>query len=243
MFIYLRLFFLTIYLGLLLGSDAVAQEEDLLSPFKNSPRLQEIREKLKEWDQAVLGFRKEHQFVLTTGTASGQWHFKRFGNQRNKVYESSSVFSKFQYSFHIPIYQGFGYYLGSSTGYMYERDLSQEMEPASAVMFPGLLAGLALNITPGLRLTTGFDYYLERWSGLGERDGEDSEPTISVTARALDFLVTLDVFFRLKWAVRFEAHRHEAKFTPPKEATDKPVDAVIAKRDNWVGMGLLYHLF
>ncbi len=221
-------------------------EQTEFLPFREaSARVEEIREKLREWDQAVLGFRKEHQFALIVGSSSGEWHFKRFGNLRNKSYESSGIFSKFQYSFHIPMYRGLGYFLGSSAGYMYERDVEEDIEPASSIMLPGLLAGLALNITPGMRIAVGLDYYLERWSNLGERndDTEEENPTVSITARSLDALATVDIFYKLKWAVRFEAHRHNANAKQPKDAAGKPVDAVVSKVDHWLGVGLLYHLF
>jgi len=233
-------------LGLLVGthsSGARAQTaDDTVLGFSPSGKLSEVRSELQRWDQSVLGFRKEHQFSLTSGPVSGQWHFKRFGTVRNKTYESSGIYSKFQYSFHIPIYRSFGYYLGTSFGYINEDDKTEGLDAASAFMLPGVLVGFSYNFSPGFRLVTGLDYYLERWHNLGERDGEGENPTITATARAIDGLVAVDLFYRLKWAVRFEGHRRESTLDRPRKARDKPLDAQIVKNDSWLGMGLLYHL-
>lgn len=206
-----------------------------------SEKIRKILDELKEWDQSVLGFRKEHHFALSVGPSSGEWHFKRFGTAR-KSYPSSGIFSKFQYAFHIPWYGGFGYFLGSSAGYLAEDDHASQIDAANAWMLPGILGGVVYNFTPGLKINFGLDYYLERWSNLGERDGEGENPTVSVTARALDGFVALDLFFRLKWAIRFEGHRRDVNFKKPKNASGHDVDAVISKTDEWLGMGILYHL-
>jgi hypothetical protein len=221
-----------------------AEETELQLQVEETLRIQEIRYELRKWDQSVRGFRREHSMAVSAGPSSGKWHFKRFGSTVNKKYQSSGIFSKVQYSYHIPLHRSFGYLLGTSMGYIFEDNSDSGIDAANALMLPGLLLGLVYNFSPGFRIVSGADYYLERWSNLGERDDVDTEnnPTISVTARALDFMTALDVFYDLKWAVRFEVHRREVNYYRPKDAEGKPVDAVISKSDQWLGVGLTYHL-
>lgn len=231
-------------------SNAKAQDTEQAEPdsglskfFSNSSsEIERIRSEIREWDQSVMGFRRAHHFVLSTGYTRTTWHFKGFGNLVNERYETSGVFSKFQYSYHKSWYKGFGYFLGTSAGYQHDTSTDQNMEIASTALLPGVLVGLALNINPGVRFCLGLDYSLERWNKLRENDGEFENPTISVTARALDVLLAADLFYGLKWAVRIEGHYRRVNFLRPEDSSNYATNANISKTDQWYGLGLMYHL-
>lgn len=204
--------------------------------------LQKIREEISTWDQSVRGFRSEHHFALVGGPLNGSWHFKRFGTQINKRHRDSGYILKFQYSYHIPIYRSFGYFLGSSAGVWKVTQQASQARLQSSAMLPGILAGLVYNFSPGYRALAGIDYYLERWSVLQERDRVGEDPSISVTARTTDLFVAMDFFYKLKWSFRAEVHKRRLDFYGTKKGDGKAVDAVIARDDEWYGFGLLYHL-
>ena len=198
---------------------------------------------LHRWERHVRGFRREHNFALSLGVSSGTWDVDNFGSLSSRKFEHTGLFARFQYSFHIPLYRGFGYVLGSSVGYHYEStDRRRPFKPVAAVMFPGLLAGLTLNVTPALRATIAADAYLERHDGIKERDGREPDPEISVTLQTYDIGAYFDLFYDLKWAVRIEAHYRLLQFLRPEGTSGRPIDAKLRKTDRWLGFGVLYHL-
>jgi hypothetical protein len=196
-----------------------------------------------DWDRYVRGFRRDHNFALSVGAGSGTWDVRRFGNIKGQKYKTSGAWSRFQYSFHLPLYQGFGYMLGSSFGYHYESaDKRKPFHPVPALMFPGAMIGIVENFNPVFRWSLAFDAYMERLNDLAERDGQ----TISVTMEAFDFGTFIDFFYDLGWAVRLEGHhRHHAYLKPvcsKNSPCDFPVNANFRKDDDWVGLGLVHHL-
>lgn len=201
------------------------------------------RQELHRWQRHIRGFRREHHFSMSTGVSSGTWEIKHFGDLENRKFTGSGIVAKFRYSFHLPIYQGFGYFLGSSLGYHYESsDSRSPFKPVPALMFPGIMAGLAYNISPVLRVSSALEVYLERHERLGERDGQGDDPSISVTMQTYDVGVFCDIFYDLAWALRLEAHARVVDFYPPDSSLGHPVDARIHKSDAWLGVGLVYHL-
>ncbi len=198
------------------------------------------------WDRHVRGFRRDHNFALSAGVSSGTWNVKRFGTLDDEKYDDSGVWAKFQYTFHLQVYQGFGYLLGSSAGYHYESvDRRRPFKPVPAYQFPGVMAGLVLNISPVFRLTAALDVYLERHNGIEERDGKGDDPKIHVTLQAFDALATIDVFYDLNWALRLEGHQRHLDYQRPhsdEDSRDFPVNSNLKKDDRWLGLGLVYHL-
>lgn len=201
------------------------------------------RKELHRWERHIRGFRREHNFAVSTGVSSGRWQVDRFGSIENKTYENTGIFSKFQYTFHLQLYSGLGYILGSSTGYHYETaDQRSEFRPVDAVQYPGVIAGLVYNFNPVLRVSTTIESYLERHNGIEENDkiGEDIE--IHVTLQAYDAGFFLDIFYDLAWAIRLEGHRREVYYKRPYKSEGFAVDAKFSKKDQWLGLGLVYHL-
>lgn len=207
-----------------------------------APNLRKIRERIRDWDQSVLGFRKEHNFSYIVGPMSGQWRVKHFNNQVNQTYKDTGWLSKVRYSYHEQLYEGFGYYLGTSAGYWQTTGGSGSVKVDSATMLPGVVAGFSLNLTPGFRFVTGIEYYLERWNSLAEDDDEGEDSRVSITARALEWMIGFDVFFKLKWGVRFEGHRRRVEYVRPDDVAGKPVNILIERQDQAFAIGLVYHL-
>ena len=199
------------------------------------------------WDRYVRGFRREHNFVWSLGISSGTWTVRHFEDQIPAAVSTTGGWAKFQYSFHLPIYRGFGYFLGSSVGYHVERvGRTEPLRPATAWEFPGILAGVVLNPVPKWRFGMGFDAFLERHNHLRGRRADGDEVAISVTIPTYDGLVFLDWFYELAWALRLEWHRRHLDYQGPNQpasATQSfPVNAIFHKDDEWLGAGVVFHL-
>ena len=209
------------------------------------PSLTSVSE-TERWERHLRGFRREHNFALTVGASSGTWHVKDFGGVTHRDFPSNGVYSRFQYTYHIPLYEGFGYFLGSSFGYEYETgDIARGFRPSPAIGFPGVVAGLVMNLSPVFRFSVAGDVDLERYNNVQEHSATDDRE-ISITTNTYDAGAFLDVFYRLNWAVRLEAHRrhvdYEAPQRDPSSPQAYPVDATLSKDERWFGLGLVYHL-
>jgi hypothetical protein len=201
------------------------------------------RKELHRWERHIRGFRREHNFALSTGVSSGRWQVNRFGSIEGKTYENTGIFSKFQYTFHLQWIAGFGYILGSSTGYHYETaDRRSEFRPVDAIQYPGVIAGLVYNFNPVLRVSSTIEAYLERHNGIEENDKSGEDEEIHVTLQAYDAGFFIDVFYDLAWAIRLEGHRREVFYKRPYKSEGFAVDAKFSKKDQWLGLGLVYHL-
>lgn len=228
-------------LGFLAVSGAVAKAaEGDSSP---APTAFPSRQDFHRWDRFVRGFRREHNFALSTGVSSGTWKVSHFGTLNDRTFDNSGVYAKFQYSYHIQIYEGFGYMLGSSTGYHYESaDRRSVFRPVDATQFPSVLAGLVFNFSPMLRILAAGEAYLERHVGIEEHDGDGEDPKIAVTLTAYEASAAIDVFYELAWALRLEAHQRRLIYKEPLHSEGFPLEAKLTKEDQWLGLALVYHL-
>jgi hypothetical protein len=202
------------------------------------------------WKRYVRDFRMDHNFALVVGAGVGNWAVPRFGTIREKSFPAKTVNFRAQYSFHLPIYRGFGYFLGSTSAYDYPVTTEPtSFYPAPVIQYPTLLVGLVYNFTPGFRGLVSFDYGIARIEDMAERDGRSGrvdgladDPTISATLETFDGGIAADFFVRLNWAVRAEIHRRFIRHAKPKKLANQPIDADFYRDDRWVGLGLAYHL-
>lgn len=200
-------------------------------------------QEVSNWSGYTGSFRKDHNFALHLGTSQTRWTVKPWDRsvQFNPV--SRGYFSKFQYTFHIPLVASFGYFLGSSLGV--ETDLQRESEgfySSVSYQLPGILFGLVMNFSPRFRLSTGVDVYLERIDNLVWQD-EYTITQLSVNMLTLaDMSVALDYFFRIDWAMRMEAHSRNVRYSSPqKNKEEKVVSSDLKRSDQWLGIGIVYH--
>lgn len=225
-------------------ADDVAPEDKIFSPLPGIDPREVIlnRQEMHIWQRYVRGFRRDHNFALSSSIAQNTWKIDQFGTLKGKQFQRQALVTRFQYSFHIPIYKGFGYMLGSSMGYALEQDNpGQPFTPASAFQIPGALVGLVWNYSPGIRFSSSAETYLERHDGIKEADhlGEDAQ--ISITGLSYDIGLYLDLFYELGWALRIEAHNRQLYILPPKYAFGA-IDAKMRKDEQSIGMGIVHHL-
>jgi len=201
------------------------------------------RDEFHHWQRYVRGFRREHNFTFSAGVSVGNWEIRHFGTMKSKKFSNSGIFSKGQYSFHLPFVDRIGYLLGSSFGYHYETtDKRRPYKSVPAVMFPGLLAGLSVNFTPAIRWIIAGEVYLERHDGIEERDKIEKDTKISITFHSYDINTAIDIFYKLNWALRIVTHYRQLRYFQPLNTSEKAVDANLNKTDRWLGFGLVFHL-
>lgn len=206
---------------------------------------QEIKSiKQSEWKGYVREFRGSHNFSLVGGRGQSLWTINHGSDDIRQ--ESSSVYSKLQYAFHIPLWRGFGYFLGSSIGTILNHsDSNEPMESGPTYMLPGILAGGVINFSPEFRVGAGVDYYMERVSSLEWRGASDTYPNrLDMTmVSLLDVLAFMDLFYTINMSIRIEYHKRNMEYSKPSsQYKDKVVDAKINRKDSWIGLGLAYHL-
>lgn len=194
---------------------------------------------IHEWDRAVRGFRREHNFTLLVGSAHEQWNLHTFGvAPGNQSIPRTAYTARFQYAFHIPITGSVGYFLGSGIGTRIgkKEDANDRFQRPTSFALPGIIAGLAYNPTPVMRLTIGVDAYLERLDNIGYVSAF-ADPTIKVaaTGRVMSYHAAMELFFRLNWAIKLFWERDILRL---KTAGD--VDVTRSTRQ--MGAGLVYHL-
>lgn len=191
----------------------------------------------------------DHNFAFTLGEARGAWNIDQFGPIQGKNFDSQAYFAKFQYTFHLPLAGSLGYTIGSSSGYYWERSRSQSFHSVSSLHFPGIHVGFVYSFTSFLRAEVAFESYLERLEKLqaSAMSGveEDHDPyQISITMRPhYDWILLSDFFYSESWGMRVEWHMRKIDVNPPSESTGQIIGARLTKRDTWIGLGLVYHLF
>jgi len=195
------------------------------------------------WERYTQGFRKEHNVAVTTGSARGVWKIKRFSTIQDKEIPSEALWLKFQYSFHLPLWQGFGYLLGSSAGVLYEQDTKEGLKPGLAWHLPGLLVGVVYNYSPSFRVVLAEEIFLERMENLEARPPENPASLDANMLSLLDVSLSVDYFFSLHLGVRLDAHYRKIFYTAPENAYEErlPEGVSFEKQDRWLGLGIVYH--
>lgn len=153
----------------------------------------------EDWDRAVRGFRRDHNFGLLLGQTETHWDGKTDTVPEIDTETSSSEITV-QYSFHIPWGHGFGYSLGTSSSIQLDQG-SGAVKTHYRATLPGLELGLVWNASNRFRLNLGLVYGWERVDGLKV---EDQPGRLSLTEEGLSGKFALDVFWKLTWAVRLE---------------------------------------
>lgn len=198
--------------------------------------------KNKKWD---------HNFALVIGKAWGKSVVEKTGPIQRREFQSEAFFSKFQYTFHLPLYKGFGYVLGTSFGYSLEQVMQDDktFHRVKSYHFPGVHLGLVYNFSPNFRVLGGVETYMERIDKLtiiseNKGTGSKDENALSLTLIPnFDWILATDLFYSGSWGLRLEWHIRRVISIPPSASEEKVVGANLTKRDTWIGLGLIFHTF
>lgn len=201
--------------------------------------------------EGVFEFNRwDHNFALSFGMAKGSWTIEQMGPVQGLDFDSRAYFSKFQYSFHLPLHKNLGYVLGSSFGYYWEKRLDNaQFHRVSAIHFPGIHLGLVYNFTSYFRILGGVETYLERLDDItvtttNSTTHQQEKRSVSLTMRPnFDWILASDIFYHGSWGLRVEWHNRRVISTPPSKSEGEVVGARLVKRDTWIGLGLIFHLF
>ena len=218
----------------------------VLLPLSNPGFGQELGEgfgsQFHPWERYVQDFRKDHNFAFFVGRAEGIWKVRDFGGISGDTYTMTGLVLKIQYSYHIPIWQRLGYFLGSTVGYYFESTKSAAFKPTHSLHLPGLLAGIVYDFSPSMRVLFGLDTYLERLEGMRERSLVVDRQLDATMLTLVDVGLMFDYFFGLNVASRLEMHERKVIYNPMDKSEGKVESAKFEKEDWWVGLGLVYHI-
>lgn len=201
-----------------------------------------------QWERIVRGFRREHHFAVTSGYGVGSWQVGSFGKLRSLQVGDSGFWGRAEYTYHLQLYRGLGYFLGSSAGVSYTKTRdSAPIKPPTSLIYPGVVAGGIYNFSPRFRLFAAASINLERYDDLRginpDEDGVAVAPTeVSITMESYDGAIGLDFFPALQFAIRLSFHDRYQFYRKPRDAGDKPVNADLERFDRWLGAGVVYHL-
>ncbi|MBC7660337.1 MAG: hypothetical protein H7249_11615 [Chitinophagaceae bacterium] len=154
---------------------------------------------LDDWSRAVREFRRDHNVGILVGQTQTHWQgaTAQVGSINTNTTGGEVTL---QYSFHIPWTHGFGYSLGTSTSVIVG-DHSDTIEMHYRATLPGLELGLVWNINDHWRTNLGGGYGWERVDGL-KVVGQEGRLSLSEETMSAKF--SIDYFYKLTWAVRFE---------------------------------------
>lgn len=213
----------------------------------------EVEEEFQERDLGGDLFKTnkwDHNFALVFGMARGTWVIDEMGPIEGKEFDTRAFFTKFQYSFHLPLYGDLGYVIGSSVGFYWDRSLDESgFKQSTSIHLPGIHFGLVYNFSPFFRIQGGVETYLERVDNLtivskNQATGEDEERRVSITMRPnFDWIASADAFYSGNWGLRLEWHLRRVISTPPSSSDGQVIGARLTKKDTWIGLGLIFHLF
>lgn len=230
------------------GTADSAETERVVLPDFDSANPEPDGPGFSQWERVVRGFRREHHFAVTGGYEVGNWLVGSLGKLRSLQTRDSGFWGRAEYTHHLQIYRGLGYFLGSSAGATYTRtDDSAPVKPPTSLIYPGVVAGAVYNFSPSIRALGAASINLERYDGLRginpDEDGVEVPPTeISITVESYDAMIGVDFFPALQFAVRLEFHDRYQFYRKPRDAGDKPVNADLERFDRWLGAGIVYHL-
>lgn len=214
--------------GLCLASqDAVETSAGDKSGFSNDviqrsmdAALQEIeryRADLHRWDRVVRGFRSDHHLAVSFNYDRGAWQAEGDGIDRSVKINSRIVQASFLYTFHLRLWRGLGYYVGTKTGIgILEDNEVVRFEGGRYYQLPGLTAGFVWDLSPAFSIYSGLELSLMRIEDFSlDAFAVESSPALepaNVTARQIAYRFGLDFFFQLELGIRLEYGQYSLEY-------------------------------
>ncbi len=239
--------------SLMVGASIAEADEESeyegISDYLN--KVDEFRRELHEWDRSVRGFRTGHNFFGAFGFAYGTWQINGSLTRPEGPYsydrriETSADVWSAQYSFHLPISGGFGYYLGSSAGVILNEDSkTKDLVIDRTLNLPGISLGLIYNFSPAFRFFGGLDWQLVRYERFSERyrDYDANNIVTFFNAYATRAQVGADFFFRLRWALRLQWEKARIENLKVTGSTGQELGIFRQKIQNSYVGGFVYHI-
>lgn len=207
-----------------------------------------------------LIFKQNHHLSFNILNAQESWDFKHLGHATEDIqniepfgelspnqdaYGYSGVL---KYAFHIPIFQKWGYFLGSNLGATYHWLRSQQISNLTSILYPGVDVGIVYYMNKRSRVSIDIEWYLERINRLTLFD-PNSEQQISLSMNyhsIFDFGGSVEHFIDEHQGIRLEYRtRHIQNLAPEKSqvgSEGRLQDIQINRRSLSLGIGYIYYL-
>ncbi|MCX6128333.1 MAG: hypothetical protein NTX25_04625, partial [Proteobacteria bacterium] len=193
-----------------------------------------ISERPQEWSRAIRGFRGEHNFSIGYGYAVSQWQVHLSGHDEPIHFETRGHQVCMAYSFHLPIWQGVGYALGTRSSVLMDASANQEKGSELSYGLPGLHAGLVWNISDHLRVGSGLEFGWQRIDQL-RLPKIWNQKQIAITGETRSYYLAADYFYELSWALHLDY-----ELTRLSYLTTESID--LYKNSKTWSLGILKHL-
>lgn len=191
-------------------------------------------EQPKQWSRAVRGFRREHNFMVSYGQVYSRWKGHLTDDPRLFSFQNTGHQVRLGYSFHLPLIGGLGYYLGTQTSALIAASSADRKGGEISYGLPGLNAGLILNLSDRLRVSSGVELGWQRIEKLGLPESFDHN-RISVSGENRTWSGAIDYFYELSWAVQLVYESAELNYAPSETLS-------LSKLSRSWSLGILKHL-
>ena len=234
-------FFLILITSLILESRGLTRP----SHYDRKSSIKEYLEELHPWERLVRDFRSEHQFLMLGGFSRNLWDL---AIDDVWIFNASKVNSYqivLAYEFHLQLSGGFGYFLGSSLGYVWNEEVKQKrlladdgaqkkVDFGHHILMPGAVCGLIYNLHPAWRMGFFLEGFLERFENLAASTSEQDFTIRSANGRVLGRGIFFDWFYQVDRGIRLTFHE--------REAAHDPVHLNYRRRARLGTIGLVTHL-
>ena len=162
-----------------------------------------IPERPKEWSRAIRGFRREHNFMVNYGLVANSWEAQLAGYDKSFHFKTAGQQLGFDYSFHLPLWGGLGYVLGTKLTAVIISPFTLTQVSSVSFGLPGMNVGLVLNSSDHFRMGAGMEFGWHRIDRLRLPIEEFRKP-ISITGETRAYRLSADYFYELSWALHLE---------------------------------------
>lgn len=200
--------------------------------------INEFRQRLHRWEKSTRGFRRDHNFSLDLAQNTGKWIGYIPGQEEfeGTYYpvdlQSTRSILRASYSFHMQIYRGFGYYLGTNMGVALTDSPASGQQFKAPILYelPGVNLGFVWNVSPVIRIAFAEHLHLVRIDRFYFNGSK-----IQTTSRAFNRLFSIDIFLAISSGLRIEFSQYSL--------TVDDADFVSLSRDEkGVTFGWIHHL-
>ncbi|MDD9950168.1 MAG: hypothetical protein OXT67_01260 [Zetaproteobacteria bacterium] len=155
-----------------------------------------------------------------------------------------------RYSFHIPIYKKWGYYLGSQAGVASHQIDNPRVTSTPSWVLPGVEAGLTYYMNKSMRMNVHLEWYLERINGLIiTNHNQTRQIRLSMHyENQFDLGGSGEYFWNDTHGIRFEYRKHTLKNLPPVKRSDNGLSSQgklenirIERQTFSIGLGYVYY--
>ncbi len=198
----------------------------IIGSFDDRPDKKFQKLRARHWQRLFNNFRSGHNFNFNLGIGRGTVEHSAIPDTSfvRDQYRLTAWSYRFSYAYHLRLYNQLGLMLGTSIGVSHANNISDsQFQPSVYVSYPGIYAGLVVNITTRVRFWSSIERNLERNENLKFSEGSESNQ-FKTSENQFTFAVGADYFFELNWAVQASINYKTGAMSQPIFEPNRPDD-------------------